>query len=423
MGNEKGREQRLERPRAPKLHAKLESKVPATTLETTAPRHVEAPRVSAILLVVTLVALVILTITLWIGSCGLAIVLFCFSAVHVEAPRVSTILLVVTLVALVILAITLWIGSCGLAIVLFSFGAVPVLLVYRQLKDTTYARAFVGAFFLGAMSYIPSVWTLPEVAATVINMRTLRPATAYPFVTGLRFIPVFALILGYWVIVGMYDDAGFRKRRGPSMAYALLGLGFLFITCVAQIWNMHDYVIWRAALLGRWTILICDGVVLSANCLLLVVSYKAFGRETVTGYTGLFACCGLVYFIIAGPAVLIDHQNNLINRHYLDRRRPEAYVVSNPDATRDFRRLAERPKATIGPDLESLLKDPEFAQALRTKRLYKQNFDEPFQVLDKAVIFGYKVETRSQREPLLLTVRFPQELAEALRFQLVEPDQ
>jgi hypothetical protein len=187
---------------------------------------------------------------------------------------------------------------------------------------------------------------------------------------------------------------------------------------------MRDYVIWSAALPGSWTILICDGVVLSANCLLLVVSYKAFDREAVTSYTGLFACCGLVYFVIAGPAVLIDHQNNLINRHYLDRRRPEAYVVSNPDAIRDLGRLGERgPNATIGPDLESLLRDPEFAQALRTKKFYKQNFDEPFQVSDKAVIFGYKIETRPQREPLFITIRFPQELAEALRFQLVETDQ
>jgi len=381
VANERGGGQPQERPRSPDLDSGLESQVPTTTLETTASRHVEVPRVSAILSAVTLVALVILAITLWIGSCGLAIVMFCLSAI-------------------------------------------PVLLVYPQLRAKTCGRAFVAFFFLAAMAYIPSAWTMPEVAATVINMRTLGAALAYPFVTGLRFIPVFVLVLGYWVTLGMYDDAGFRRHRGLSMAYALLGLSFLFITCVAEIWAMRDYVIWSAALPGSWTILICDGVVLSANCLLLVVSYKAFDREAVTSYTGLFACCGLVYFVIAGPAVLIDHQNNLINRHYLDRRRPEAYVVSNPDAIRDLGRLGERgPNATIGPDLESLLRDPEFAQALRTKKFYKQNFDEPFQVSDKAVIFGYKIETRPQREPLFITIRFPQELAEALRFQLVETDQ
>ena len=90
---------------------------------------------------------------------------------------------------------------------------------------------------------------------------------------------------------------------------------------LADIWALRDYVIWRAALPGRWTILICDTIMLSANALLLFVSYKAFDREAISTYTGLFARCGLVYFMMAMPAILIDHENNLINRHYLDKRR------------------------------------------------------------------------------------------------------
>ena len=59
------------------------------------------------------------------------------------------------------------------------------------------------------MSYIPSAWTMPEVVAIVINMRTLGTALAYPFVTGLRFVPVYVLILGYWVALGIRHDASF----------------------------------------------------------------------------------------------------------------------------------------------------------------------------------------------------------------------
>jgi hypothetical protein len=104
--------------------------------------------------------------------------------------------------------------------------------------------------------------------------------------------------------------------------------------------------------------------------------------------------------VIAVPAVLIDHENNFINLRYLDRKRPDVYVVRNPEAILDFGKPIERGQnSTIGPDLQSLIKDPEFSQVLRTQRFYKQNFDEPFQVLDKAVIFGYRVDAESKREP------------------------
>ena len=175
---------------------------------------------------------------------------------------------------------------------------------------------------------------------------------------------------------------------------------------------------------GVQPILTCDALMLLGNFVLLFVSYKAFNRDVVTSYTGLFARCGLVYLAIAMPAIVIDHQNNLINRHYLDRKRPEAYVVGNPDAVRDLVKLGERGlKSGIGPDLAGLLNDPDFARALRTKKFYKQDFDEPFQVLNKAVIFGYQVEARSPQDPpIFITIRFPEELAAALRFQLVQTE-
>jgi len=176
----------------------------------------------------------------------------------------------------------------------------------------------------------------------------------------------------------------------------LLGLAFLFLTGVAELWAWHDDLIWKAALPGRWTILACYFAVFAANLALLLISRKAFSRDFASSYIGLFARCGLVYFIIAAPAIVIDHENNLINRHYLDQRRPEAYVVTNPDVIREF--VGRGSKAGIGPDLAALLNDPEFGRALRAKKFYKQDFDEAFQVLRKAVIFGYKVETRSPQD-------------------------
>src|SRR5262249_22252034 len=160
--------------------------------------------------------------------------------------------------------------------------------------------------------------------------------------------------------------------------------------------------------------------VLSANCLLLVVSYKAFDREAVTSYTGLFARCGLVYFTIAMPAILIDHQNNLINRHYLDKRRPELYIVGNTDAIRDLRKLGERGlKSGTGPDLACLTNPRASGKAFKTKNLKKQILDDPFNFLNRAFFFVYKLEAQPPKAPpLFITIRFPQELAAALRFQL-----
>ena len=72
----------------------------------------------------------------------------------------------------------------------------------------------------------------------------------------------------------------------------------------------------------------------------------------------------------------------------------------------------------MGPDLASLLNDPEFEWALRHETFYKQDFDEPFQMFGRAVMFGYRARTRlSPQSQTFVIVRFPEELAKALRFE------
>ncbi len=269
------------------------------------------------------------------------------------------------------------------------------------------------------MAFVPSAWTMPEVMATVVNITTVRPAVAYPFVSGLRFIPVFVLIFTYWVLLGLRRDAGFVKNPGLGKAYILLGIVFLAMTCIGIATGYDDYRLWQAGLPGRGTILVGYAAVLAVNLAIGLVAYRFFRRESVSSYRALFFRCGIAYLLLASPAVLIERQYNILNRHYLDRRGPAAYVAANPDAIKHRRTITTE----VGPDLASLLNDPGFEAVLRSKRFYKQNFDEPFQLLSAAVMFGDKIDSSSpQGEPTFVIIRFPQELAATLRFQLVAED-
>ena len=51
---------------------------------------------------------------------------------------------------------------------------------------------------------------------------------------------------------------------------------------------------------------------------------------------------------------------------------------------------------------------------------YREDFDEAFQVMDKAVMLGYQSKPEGRHgEPQFVIIRFPQELADALRFEPV----
>lgn len=321
------------------------------------------------------------------------------------------------LVALIVAS--LWLALYGLATLTFCITAATLFFGYQYMKDMPLSRLAVSVLALAAMAFVPSGWTLPRTA--VVNMTTLTPAVAYPFVTGLRFIPQFVLIFGCWVVLGLRNDAGFLQRPILGRSYTLLGIIFQLMTVTGVVAGFDDYRIWRAGLPERWLILIGYVIVFAVNLWLWVSARGFLRKDSIHSYTALFSKCVIAYLVLVVPAVFIDQEYNQVNRSYLDKRRPDAYVATNPDAIREFRARTGRGFRTgIGEDLASMLNDPEFEHAVRTQKFYKQDFDEPFQVLGRAVMYGYKREPRSpQGEPTFVIIRFPEELAVALRFQFV----
>lgn len=325
----------------------------------------------------------------------------------------------------VTIGVTLWLGMFGWAAVAFCVIAPTVSYGYRHVADGPSLRIAVSIMALGAMAFVPTGFTQLEVMDGVVNMRTLKPAAAYPFVTGLRLIPQFVLIFGCWVVLGLRNDVGFPERPVVSVSYTYFGIAFQLAAVVGVVAGFHNHRIWQARLPGRGLILICYLVVFAINLWLWLSARRFFRRDTISGYSALFAKCAVAYIVLAVPAVLIGREYNQINRHYLDKRRPDAYVVANPGAVKDFMaRNKSGLGGEVGRDLESLLNDREFEHVLRTRKFYKQNFDEPFQVFERAVMYGYKIDPGSPRgRPTFVTIRFPEELALALRFQFVGEDE
>jgi DNA-binding winged helix-turn-helix (wHTH) protein len=312
-------------------------------------------------------------------------------------------------------------SAYGLAIFVFWLGAVFVILGYLDFEDRPMARAVAAVYIILAMSYTASASTMPTFQATVINVKTLAPSAAFLFVMGLKFIPLVVLVLAYWVILGHYGNAGFLAKPGLEKAYMLLGGLFLSTTLICVAWTSGDDNVWRARLQGRWTLVIGAAVVGAANLAVWVAARQCFRRERISSYRPLFWVCTAAYLPIALGAFCIDDEHNRINQYDLDVRWPEAYVAANPDAAKD---LGDPRRDTLGTgvglDLRNLLNDVEFREALRHGTFYKQHSDEPFQFFSQAVMFGYRHSSSAPHgRPPFVVVRFPQELAAALRFEPV----
>ena len=311
-------------------------------------------------------------------------------------------------------------GSYGVATTAFAFSAMLVSFLYVRGADTFLRRAAVALFMSGAMAFSVSASTLGQLSRMVVNITTLRPAAPYPFITGLRFVPGFVLLLLFWVILSRYEDEGFARHPLLGRAYIWLGGAFLFATILSSTEAFGDCEIWLAGLPERGILLAGYSAVLVANVAAWLLGARWFRKPKISGYSQLFLQCAIVYLPLAVIATLIDAEYNWINKYHLDQRRPHAYIVRNPDAVNAFRLQSGNSK--IGPDLASLLNDPEFDEILRTKRFFKQDFDELFQVWDRAVMFGYKSDARPGEAPRFIIIRFPEELATALRFDLVGPE-
>jgi hypothetical protein len=251
-------------------------------------------------------------------------------------------------------------AAYGVATLLFCLGGALATLRYVRVQETISGRVALGTFLIAGMAYIPSAATLTEVTATAVNAGTLKPAIAYPFITGLKFIPLFVFL--YWALLLLGNNAGFRQRPGSGKAYMLIGALFLVMTSVSVATGSGDYRMFKTRLPGSPLLVAGYALVLSINVAVGLYAYRFFNRDSILGYRRLFFVCGILYLPLALVAVLIDHDYNYLNKYYLDKRRPEAYVASNPSAIDSFPDSFKRTlPARIGPDLAGLLNDPEFS--------------------------------------------------------------
>ena len=310
-------------------------------------------------------------------------------------------------------------AAYGLAIIACCVSCVLAFIIYMRSEGTAPARGAVAVLLAAVMAYIPSAATLPRVVATVINATTLKPAIAYPFVTGLKFIPLFFVVLFEWVLLALHGHVGSHRDPHWRGGYVLRAAVALLVTTIALIRSSGEDLIWHNDLPGYRTIAAGYFVVLAINIAVWFFGYREFDKQEVAGGRPLLLACIVAYVPLALAAFFVDQAYNSINAHYLDKRRPDAYVAANPGAIEDFKRFPNELASEIGPDLWSLLNDPSFERALRTQHFYKQDFDELFQIGARSVMFGFKADGVSPNStPQFTIVRLPEKLAVALRFQL-----
>lgn len=307
-------------------------------------------------------------------------------------------------------------SAYGLAITILAL--IAAFVVSLVMDSRVVVRLGLAILSIGAMSYIASASTLPYVLDTVINADTLPPAPIYPAITGMKFIPLLILVVGFCVVLSFCGDQGFRRRPGLRAAYLILGPIFLLATASCLFLASSDYGIWQDRVPGASTLVIGYAVVVLLNVGLWLGAYRLFNREKIS-LRPIVGLCAAVYLPLALAAAFVDGEYNLINRYHLDERRPVAYRVENPDAIKRFQRgIPPELGHEIGVNLLGLLKDPQFEHILRTQVFYKQDFDEAFQLSRRTVMFGYRMLSPNGQSVFQI-IRFPKSLAEELRFTAI----
>ena len=314
-----------------------------------------------------------------------------------------------------LLAVTLGARAYGCAIAVFWVGALFILAAYRQMPDTALSRAGVSLYLVAAMSFTAAGSSMPPLMANVVNMSALPPASVFPFVMGLKYIPLPILVLACWTFIGSsrLEITPFARK-----AYWIGGIFMLGVTATSLAVASSDYRIWQARLPSRWVLAGGYAVVVAINVSIWYLGSHSLA-ESATRAGKLLLLCLLGYLPIAILAFFVDGEYNRINQYYLDVRWPEAYVAAHPDVAAHWNESApEQVRTELGSDLVSRLKDPDFQQALRTRRFYKQHLDESFQLVHRAVLFGYQ-RTLPNGVVVFETIRFPKPLADALQFEPV----
>jgi hypothetical protein len=308
-------------------------------------------------------------------------------------------------------------SAYGLAIVLFAVTLAFVAVNYRGRPESRVGRSLVGLFVIAGMAYGAGATTLPEITGTVINMMTLRPALVYPFVNGLRFIPIPVLISILLVVRAVGHNANVDPSPRLRKGYLFSGVLLLLVAAIAGLSSPGVHRIWQAGLPIRWTLLAGESFILAVNVGLFILGSRCWNAKSGKDCGQLLSWCGAGYLLIALTAAIVVRHWNDIDKYHLDIRRPHAYRVQNPNAEEALRQWLQRHPDEVGPDFLSLSADGEFLSSLRTQLFYKENFDEPFQVRKKAVIFGYRSSHDFRGKRPFVLIRFPAGLAAALRFE------
>lgn len=307
-------------------------------------------------------------------------------------------------------------SAYALTIVLFVIEAALLVVTYPRLPDRVYTRAFVATFLIAGLSYAIAATSLPAVLSGTVNMTTLPPAFAYPFVAGLRFIPV-PIVISVMLIFGRFGSiGGFDRSRHIRIAYVVGGA--ILIGAAAVFGFVGLQRIWRPDFAIRWTLMAGELFICAVNGGLLALGYSFF-RSPRGGYA-FVSKCGVACVLIALTAAINSRHWAEITHSYLDVLSPGTYKVRNPDAAADFGKWTEIHGAEAGSDLVALSRDPEFLHALQNNAFYKQDFDEGLQVSRRALIFGFRdAPTSTLRRPEFQLIRFPADLVAMLQFEPV----
>lgn len=321
----------------------------------------------------------------------------------------------VALVALAGIGTTLALTTSAVGSAAAAYGLHFVLLVfgYGHLPDGLGVRAATaGTLFLG-MSYVLSAWTLADLVDYVVNFSTVGPAALHPFVTGMQFLPLFALVLFFWVAQAPGAEAAWT--RSVALFWALAGL-MLALTAAALAGFSGEWQIIGARVPGFEVVAGGFGAVVAVNLAFAQLAFAEI-RCLPNGSTRrVLALCAISYAAVSIPAIAVGSTHNAINRHHLSTRRADVYYARHPTAVEHFRAGSYSPRDDIGPDLLELLRDPAFQAVLREQPFYKMDLDERFQVTRRAVTFGYARSTGEGRHSFHL-IRFPLDVAKTLGFE------
>src|SRR5438034_5297032 len=310
-------------------------------------------------------------------------------------------------------------SAYGITIVLFGATVAVFVVCYPCLPDNVYTRAGVGLFLIAGMSYGTSAASLPNIVTSIINMKTLPPATAYPFVIGLPFIPIPVLIAVFWAALGNGHHAGFSNRPWLRAAYVLAGTTLIVCAAAAGLSLSEMHRIWQSGLPIRSTLLLGEFFVLAINAVLFVFGYRFLNTRSIGTYRPLFSWCCIIYLLIGLTAAIVNRHSYDISIFHLDAKNPDTYRIRNMDVEHRFRGWLQQHSDQAGADLAALSTNCEFSDAMITNTFYKQPFDEPLQFTRKAVIFGYRIEYGPRSSCVFVLIRFPSGLAETLGFEPV----